>query len=245
MATKLLKQIKAHCPQCGPDRWAHIKARHRVHEDHDGVWAETQYYILQCPACDAVYFLSDAIFSEDMSYECNPHTGEEESDYKHTIQQWPSPSRRDMPRWSSDIWIIDDALHRLLLDTYRALDNDLGIFAAIGIRTVFDRVSEFLEIDPAKRFDEKLDELVTLGKIGADEREMLDALTDAGSAAAHRGWVPSADQLDTMMASIEGFIFRTFILGDSTKRLKASVPPKPLRKKKPNTLRPPVESSPT
>lgn len=241
MSTKSPERIKAHCPKCGPDRWADIKARYHVHDDHgDGiVWTDTNYYILQCPACETVYFLSDSVFSEDISVGYNPHTGEEECDYDHTIRQWPSPSRRDWPAWCEEVWIIDHQLHRLLLDTYKALDNDLGIFAAIGIRTAFDRVSEFLGIDPAKRFDEKLDELVGLGKIGADEREMLDALTDAGSAAAHRGWVPSPEQLNTMMASIEGFIYRTYILGHEAKKLKAAVPPKPLRAKKKAPKSPP------
>jgi hypothetical protein len=247
MATKGPKRIKAHCPQCGPDRWADIKARYRVHDDHgdSGLWTDTTYYILQCPACEIVYFLSDSVFSEDSVSVYDPHTGEEEEDYKHTLQQWPSPSQRDRPKWLEEIWVHDSQLHKLLIDTYKALDNDLGIFAAIGIRTVFDRASEILGIDPAKRFDEKLHELFDQGGIGRDELRMLDALTDAGSAAAHRGWAPTPEQLDVMMASIEGFVYRTFILGDQAKRLKAAVPPKPLREKKPKMPKPPPEPAAT
>jgi hypothetical protein len=175
MATKGPKRIKAHCPQCGPDRWADIKARYRVHDDHgdSGLWTDTTYYILQRPACETVYFLSDSVFSEDSVSVYDPHTGEEEEDYKPTLQQWPSPSQRDRPKWLEEIWVHDSQLHKLLIDTYKALDNDLGIFAAIGIRTVFDRASEILGIDPAKRFDEKLHELFDQGRIGRDELRML------------------------------------------------------------------------
>jgi Domain of unknown function (DUF4145) len=235
MTTESPKRIKAHCPKCGPERWADIKARYHVHDEHgdSGVWTDTKYYILQCPACETVYFLSDSVFSEDKSVGYNPHTGEEECDYDHTIEQWPSPSRRELPGWLSDILAIDHQLHRLLLDTYRALDNDLRIFAAIGVRTTIDRISEFLGIDPSMRFDEKLSELLNYGRIGRDEYHMLDALTDAGSAAAHRGWMPSTDQLDTMMASIEGFIYRTYILGAEAKKLKTAVPPRAKKAKKP------------
>jgi hypothetical protein len=230
MATQGPKRIKAHCPQCGPNRWADVKAKFKTHEDIDErVWAESKYYILQCPACEEVYFLSDDVFSANVTYREDPITGVEEADYAHTIKQWPSPSHRQRPDWMSEIWLYDLQIHKLLADTYKALDNHLYIFAAIGIRTTFDRASEFLGVDPAKRFDEKLYELFDRGKIGKDEREMLDALTNAGSAAAHRGWEPSAQQLDVMMSSIEGFIYRAFILGHQTKSLREAVPPKPAR----------------
>ncbi|WP_165820144.1 DUF4145 domain-containing protein [Microvirga sp. KLBC 81] len=129
----------------------------------------------------------------------------------------------------------------MLIDTCTALDSGLRIFAAIGIRTAFDRASEFLGVNPAKRLDEKLDELLAQGKIGTNEREMLDALTDAGSAAAHRSWRPSAHQLEIMLASIEGFICRTFILGYQAERLREAVPPKPPRQKKLMMPKPPPE----
>jgi hypothetical protein len=247
MATKGPKRIKAHCPKCGPDRWADIKARYHVHDDHSDsiVWTDTKYYILQCPACEAVYFLSDQLFSEDVSQGYNLHTGEEEEEYDHKIEQWPSPSQRERPQWLWEIRLYDEQLHELLFDTYKALDNDLRVFAAIGIRTTFDRASELLGIDPAKRFDEKLLDLFDQGRIGKDEQHMLDALTDAGNAAAHRGWAPTPEQLDVMMASIEGFIFRTFILGDQAKKLKEAVPPRSPRAKKPKIPGPPPEASST
>lgn len=235
MATKVPERLKAHCPKCGPQRWANVKAHFQVHEDHDKyvVWSMTYYFILQCPACEEVYFMKDGIFSEDYDYDYNHNTGEEEMTMNHSIEQWPSPSKREIPAWTSHLFGVDDKLHSILLDTYKALDNDLRVFAAIGIRTAFDSVSEFLKIDPAMGFGEKLDEFVKLGKIGLDERGMLDALTDAGSAAAHRGWKPTPEQLDIMMASIEGFIYRTYILGAEAEKLKAAVPSKLRRTKKP------------
>ena len=46
---------------------------------------------------------------------------------------------------------------------------------------------------------------------------------DAGSAAAHRGWQPSANELDTVMSIVETFIHRKFILESEVKRLKAQI----------------------
>ena len=111
------------------------------------------------------------------------------------------------------------------------MNNELHVLSAIGIRTAFDRASELLGVDPAKNFLEKLTELVHLGKIGSSEKDTLDALTDAGNAAAHRGWSPSQKELDTMMNIIEGFLHRTFILAAAAKSLKQNVPARPTRKK--------------
>ncbi len=130
----------------------------------------------------------------------------------------------------------DCDLSSLVDDVYKALNNDLGVLAAIGIRTAFDRASELLGVDPAEGFPEKLKKLVALGKIGEDERETLSVLTDAGGAAAHRGWNPAPTQLDTMMNIVEAFLHRTFVLDEAAKRLKQGVPnrPKLQRRKMPD-----------
>jgi hypothetical protein len=101
----------------------------------------------------------------------------------------------------------------------------------MGVRTVFDRASELLGVDPTIPFTKKIDALFQGGKIGAEECETLSILTDAGSAAAHRGWRPSVQEMDVMMSLIEAFLYRTFILGDAAKVLKAKVPAKPQRVK--------------
>jgi hypothetical protein len=120
--------------------------------------------------------------------------------------------------------LIDEDVHSLMSSVYVALDNDLAVLTAIGIRTVFDRASEFVGIDPAKSFATKLSDLVTSGKIGTDQRDTLAILTDAGSAAAHRGWKPTSEELDTMLEVIESFLHNTFILGEAAKKLKSRIP---------------------
>jgi hypothetical protein len=94
--------------------------------------------------------------------------------------------------------------------------------------------SELLKIDPDLTFKEKLDQLQNEGHISASERRYLDILTDAGSAAAHRGWKPTAEQLNTVMSIVETFIHRKFILESEVKRLKTQIP----RRKKRKSRRP-------
>jgi hypothetical protein len=224
---------KGHCPECGKDRNADVVGFHRWRWDNDeaGIWGSVEYYILKCRGCETAYFKTSEYCSENIDQRINLVTGQWEGVLEETARYWPSPSKRKKPEWISDLTAIDWNLKHLFADIYTALDNDLGVLAAIGVRTVFDRASELIGIDPALNFKEKLDELLAMGKIGQDERQTLDVLTDAGSAAAHRGWNPSPEELDTMMAIIEAFLYRTFILGEATKKLKASVPAKPKRKK--------------
>jgi hypothetical protein len=215
--------VKGHCPACGPDIWADVVADHQSHfHDHeDGTWGQIEYRILRCKGCEAVYFQRGEIFSEDL----DPRTGEP----LQRITYWPAPSKRKQPAWSADLFVFDSDLSSLFDDIYVALNNDLRVLSAIGIRTAFDRASELLGVDPAKNFAEKLTDLVALGKIGSSEKDTLDTLTDAGSAAAHRGWKPKPKELDTMMSIIEAFLYRTFILDAAAKSLKQNVPAKPKR----------------
>lgn len=237
--------IKGHCPNCGPDRLANVVGHHhsRYYDETSGIWGEVDYRILQCRGCELAYFQKDEIFSED--WENDPDTGE--SYIPRKITHWPAPpappapAKRKRPDWASpklelfsgvsELFAIDSDLDSLFDNIYVAMNNDLRVLSAIGIRMTFDRASELLGVDPAKSFAEKLLELVKLGRIGVNEKDTLDILTDAGSAAVHRGWKPGPEELDTMMNIIETFLYRTFILDAAAKRLKQNVPARQKRQK--------------
>jgi hypothetical protein len=157
---------KGHCPECGKDRHADVVGFHRWHWDNDeeGLWGTVEYYILKCRGCGSVYFKTSEYFSENIDQRINPITGRWEECLEETTSYWPAPSKRKRPEWISELTMIDWNLKHLFADIYTALDNDLGVLAAIGVRTVFDRASELVGVDPPKRFDEKLDELLKMGK---------------------------------------------------------------------------------
>ena len=233
MAESVKKTDSGHCPKCGPDRFADVEGEYYRSEgdDHASVWLSTTYRILACRGCGTPYFKKSSVFSEDVEHYRNEY-GEWELHTPETITYWPSPSRRDPPSWLDTIAIKDNDLGNLLNDVYGALNADLRVPAAIALRTVFDRSAELLGVDPAVSFAEKLVELVDAGKISADEKATLTILTDAGSAAAHRGWRPTIGELDTMASLVESFIHRTFVLGDDAKKLQAGIPPRPKRRKR-------------
>lgn len=110
---------------------------------------------------------------------------------------------------------LKDALGEL----YGALENDLNTLASIGIRTTFDIASELLGVKPELTFTKKLDKLVELGHIGVVDRDRLDALVDAGSASAHRGWKPSQDEVSIMADVLEHFIHAAIVAPEDRKLL--------------------------
>lgn len=227
---------KGHCPKCGPDRHSDIVAEYRDKFDIEDtcIWGVTDYRILRCRGCDSVYYQCCEVFSENKDYRWNPETGKDEQYYPEKITNWPVPTKRDAPGWTGRLQFTYDRLSDLLDDVYGCLNADLPIPAAIAARTTFDAASELLEIDPAISFAEKLDALQAQGHIGGGERQALEVLTDAGGAAAHRGWKPKPAQLDTVVSILEAFLHRTFVLTAEAAALKADIPPKPPRKKPEN-----------
>jgi hypothetical protein len=179
--------------------------------------------MLECGGCKTVFFQEEYMCSEDFGPDGRP---------EKRITYYPAPAKRKRPEWFSLV-DLEAGLYSLLNEPYNALEVDARVLSATGARAIFDRASELLKIDPGLTFKEKLDRLQNKGHISASERAQLDILTDAGSAAAHRGWKPTADQLNTVMAIVETFIHRKFILEAEVKRLKGQIPQRKKRRKKP------------
>jgi hypothetical protein len=165
--------------------------------------------ILQCGGCDTVYF--QTIWR-------GPDLPEPE------IKYWPEPAIRERPRWAFKLLKADHALYSLLNEVYSALNSEAFVLAAIGTRTIFDRSAELLGVDQSYTFAKKLDELKRLGLIGDDERKTLQVLTDAGSAAAHRGWKPERDDLLLIIDALEGFVYRNFVIRAALTKLESKIP---------------------
>jgi Domain of unknown function (DUF4145) len=224
------KTVKGHCPNCIADRNADIVAEYEKKgsaEDDPTMWYTCNHEILRCLGCNEIYYRKEATHAEEYNVVRNVHTGETEWIYIPKITYRPSPSERRLPSWSAGLWTIDTVLDELMTETYAALNNDARILAAIGLRTIFDHVSEKLGVDPSLSFKAKLVALQQAGHIGASEGETLTVLTDAGSAAAHRGWKPSLPQLATLMMIGESFVYRTILLDGQAKKLKTHIPSKP------------------
>jgi len=68
--------------------------------------------------------------------------------------------------------------------------------------------------------------MVQKGHIGKDEKDILEAMTDAGSAAAHRIFAPNAKTLGTIIETVENFLHREFILKAAAGEVRKQTPPR-------------------
>ena len=227
-----LNTRKGHCPQCGPDRYADIVAKHEEQYDSDDMSAIEYYYILRCGGCKAMYVLNVYESSEDIIYEHNPETGQTEAKLKPRVTYWPSPVKRPRPEWLYKLG--DPDLRHVLNEVYEAFDADLHVLAAIGTRTALDRAFVLKGAQESSGFFQKLEQLEELKIISNDERELLSTLTDAGSAAAHRGWKLAPKQLMTLLNGMETFLYRVFVVGIEVNAIKEHIPPRQSTERSPN-----------
>jgi hypothetical protein len=233
--------LRGHCPNCDADRNAEVLAEDTLQDEESGIWFRSTYSILRCLGCDRRYIRLVQLCSEDTEVvDVDPETGEPFLAMNEQVTYWPPPpqapprARHRRPAWlgfPSDYLELSRGfasdypeLATLLVELYTALDNGLQILATIGMRTVFDCASQKLGIDPNQSFVEKLKELTAQNKIGGEEKEMLSVLADAGSAAAHRGWKPTEDDIDHLMAALENFLERAFVLKHNLRRVKKNIP---------------------
>jgi hypothetical protein len=233
---------KAECSQCGGIRNCHIRGEHGASYKDGQFSGNTYWYILECRGCENVFVQTVSTNSEDYDnfYEEDGSTG---TTYNETLRFWPALSKRRKPEWMSEYGIDAenvDALDVVMIELYGALDNDLRMLSAIGIRTAYDIASELLGIDGQMTFDKKLDALVRSGRIGMADKNRLEMVVDAGSASAHRGWRPTPNDLGIMMDVLEHFVHQSFVapaqsakLDAEAAKIKKTVPLRPPRSKKP------------
>jgi hypothetical protein len=237
-----------HCPTCAANRKAQVLAEHEEKKDehqedtdevglHCVISKGEAYRILKCAGCGTVYFQHERLeavydsvtWDEDVDWpldELRKYIEECKFADKHMIlcqelDHWPAPARNN-PNWSK---LADAPLIKLLHSVYTALDHDLRVLAAIGMRGVFERACELRGVDPNMGFVKKLDWLCTNGFIGAPDRENLEVLIEAGNAAAHRGWEPDVGQLHTLTSIMDHFV-KGFILTKAAEELKGVIPPR-------------------
>jgi len=228
------KTVKAHCPTCDGERnctehgtiykrwdW---EDKYSGHSMNGGV----DHSLLECLGCETVFYQTESWNSEDIDHYYDAF-GKEQMEAAKEFATYPKPETNTKPVWFDAMQKKDAQLHNILNQMYIALDNHAHILSAIALRTALDRATECLGIDPAKTFDEKLNELRDGGWIGQTERDILGVVTDAGNAAAHRGWEPDNQEITQLVSSMEVFLHRAFIVGQAALGIKGSIPAKPKR----------------
>ncbi|WP_028034096.1 DUF4145 domain-containing protein [Chelativorans sp. J32] len=244
--TKIGTKLRAFCANCKGERNCEVKGHHRE-SGSDGIfdWWRN-WYLLVCCGCDHVFAQSVYCDSESCYPVAEDQDGNIEYQEDELIRSWPARFKRDRPVWLNSIdYDVEHErssdLSACLLQVYEALDHDLNILAAIGIRTAFDVASEILGVDPNDRFEAKLKEMEAKSLISPSQRDNFEVLVNAGNASAHRGWNPTFQDLDPLVTTLEHFINDTFVVpqlrkraDDAVAKVKSKVPAR--AKKAPSKL---------
>lgn len=227
---------KAHCPTCDREQncTLHGRAdkpwRWENREGHSMVGGDA-YSLFECRGCETV-FLEKSSWDENDIDHWYDHEGDVQSEAVYTKTTLPHPPARARPDWVDNIGKLDPTLFHILDETYRCYDEKCFTLAAIGLRTALDSCVTSVKIDPAKSFQEKLEELKDQGFIGETEHRILTVLTDAGNAAAHRAWSPSQEQTTHLLDVLENFIHRVLVNGQKALDIKGGIPGPQRRKAK-------------
>jgi hypothetical protein len=75
-------------------------------------------------------------------------------------------------------------------------------------------------------FAQKLNYMVDQGYISENERDILEAITDAGNASAHRAYTPSKETLNDILDVTESFLHRQFVAPGAVDAIKSATPPR-------------------
>ncbi|WP_321851150.1 DUF4145 domain-containing protein [Pseudomonas paraveronii] len=229
--------FRAHCPRCDGERVCIIHGAFdqpwHVKDARNYTEGQVDHKLVQCAGCETVFYHKSSWDSEDCDYDYHPVTGEPISAHPRTIETYPIPEKKSQkPDWIWSIGQIDPQLYRILDETYKAHEVNSFILASVGLRTAFDRVTDFLKIDASLSLEEKVAELLANGFIGETEANTLRVVTDAGSAAAHRGWAPDQKAFKVLIATLEQFIYRVVVTGKAALDLTGEIPARPRRPKK-------------
>lgn len=231
------KPIRAHCPTCDDQRSCDLHGATKTswewesEDGHHSVDGGGDHRLLQCRGCETVFYEKSTWNSEDWDHWYGPE-GETLGRPSRTVTTYPKADSKTKPAWVSSVAKIDRQLGDILDETYVAYDNRSFILTSVGLRTALDRATEVLKIDAEKSFAQKLTDLQSGGWIGETERQVLEVVVDAGSAAAHRAWSPDAHEVAQLLSAMEIFLQKAFIVGTKALSLKATIPAKPPRSKK-------------
>lgn len=136
------------------------------------------------------------------------------------LDQSKSSIQRQRPDWFKQ---IPDSPREVLDEVYLALTLDLRALPAMGVRAVIDAVCTEL-IGDKGTFENRINRLKEAGHITELTRSILSDAIDAGSASAHRGYIPTREDLTTLLDVVEHFLQAQYVFPQASKKMKANTP---------------------
>lgn len=209
------EHVRCHCNSCRRITHHRVLVRRSIDDadesdpgdDYPPYWWTDTYEALQCLGCDSV---------------CLKHHTKEASGAEST-QYFPPPVARRPPLWMGH---LPPAMRELLGEVYVALHSGSRRLALMGSRTLLDMLM-LEEVGDTGTFESKLKALQEKGAISERGRTVLAIALDAGNAAAHRGYKPTREELESVMDVVENLLQATHHLAKVAEELRAKIPARP------------------
>jgi hypothetical protein len=139
--------------------------------------------------------------------------------------EWSAPA---LPEWLTK---LPNNAQLLMREVHLAMGAELYALSAMGIRAVVDVISVDLLAGDAGSFNAKIDGLAKAGHLSPSQHNALNAVVDAGNAAAHRGFVPTRDAALAMLDAVEVVLKTAYVLPGAAQSLQAMTPKRPTKSK--------------
>jgi len=227
---------KVFCNSCKQKTNHELVASHLTDGADEYTDWKKNYHIATCRGCEHTSLLVRNYFSEYVEFD---PTGGRNNQGQIVNDGWwdelfPNPLSRPEPTWLVDL--DDKTLKNILIETYKAIQAGSNYLATFGARTAVDRLIA-IEVGDQGSFPHGLAKLKEEQKLSKHEIEVLEPTIEAGHAAAHRGWTPSAEELAVILDVVEGLINRLMILPERANALRTSVPGRKNKKEAANNGR--------
>ncbi|HEY8158020.1 MAG TPA: DUF4145 domain-containing protein [Methylobacter sp.] len=215
-----MSSIKAHCNVCSGEKNHEVLHKEKTYwDDYEcGMEGNDTYETLKCMGCESIKLRHVSLFV---------YQGEEP---EKTINYFPPKIFRQQPNWINQIWIFDHFVKTLIKEIYIALQNNLPNLAAMGVRSLIEKVM-IDKVGDNGTFKQNIAKFEELGYVSKFQREHLEAILDAGHATIHRSYSPTTEDVITLIDITEHIIKTIYLHKNKIEQLKTRVPSREPKKK--------------
>lgn len=218
------EKVKWHCNRCLQ------KTKHTVlytitkqeetptHEDHFD-YEESVYILAECDGCEYV--------TMNMSYSINGH--------EYAVDQYPPALTRRRPLWMNDLFFEDEldgkSKYKLLQELYTGIGAQNWWLTMLGVRSLLEFVM-VEKVGDNGNFVKNLGKFKEDGFISQIQLDALGPLVETGHATTHRGYQPTAADVNVVMDILENVLESIYVTTEKAKKLKVPPRNKPTAAKK-------------
>jgi hypothetical protein len=196
------------------DNWSQVLDEERGFSIDGG----ESWDLMRCLGCSAITVRNSKWHSEEVDEDGRP-------DIKFKF--WPTCSFRQKPKWATRRKCSSSELNDysdLIDEIYDALAVEAFSLAVMGIRALIERVM-FNCVGDKGSFVDTIKEFFSKGYVSEKQQEIFNsALIEAGHAAMHRNFKPSAETVNVLLDIVEGIIASIFFITPAAESVAKGIP---------------------